>query len=27
VTDGLSKTLLMSEIRFPTSDIPDDSRG
>jgi prepilin-type N-terminal cleavage/methylation domain-containing protein/prepilin-type processing-associated H-X9-DG protein len=27
VTDGLSKTLLMSEIRFPRSDIPDDSRG
>ena len=27
VTDGLSKTLLLSEIRFPRSDSPDDSRG
>ncbi|MFM9197066.1 MAG: DUF1559 domain-containing protein, partial [Planctomycetia bacterium] len=27
VTDGLSKTLLMSEIRFPASDSPTDSRG
>ena len=27
ITDGLSKTLLMSEIVFPASDTPDDSRG
>ena len=27
LTDGLSKTLLMSEIRFPGSDSPNDSRG